>query len=207
MAELAESGGGGHEKKGKPKKLSTRVDLTPMVDLGFLLITFFMLATSLIKPQTMEIAMPSKDPVTKEEETVVKESRAVTIILGKNHKVFYYEGTRTADGIDPTVIPTDFSAGGLRKLLVKKNYNVMVKVQNLKVELQNKKIDQEEFEKRKTEIIGDKEAPVVIIKATDESAYLDLIDVLDEMAICNISKYAIVDISDFDKGLIATLNN
>jgi len=205
MAELA-AGGGGHDKKGKPKKLSTRVDLTPMVDLGFLLITFFMLATTLIKPQTMEIAVPSKEKVEKEEETVVKDSKAVTVLLGKNDKVFYYEGTQK-DGVDPEVHTTDFSANGIRKFLVQKNYDIMVKVKNAKADLQNKKISQEEFEKKKTEIIGDKDAPVVIIKATDGSSYKDLIDILDEMAICNISKYAIVDISPYDLSLIETLNN
>ncbi len=55
--------GGGQHEKGKPKKLSTRVDFTPMVDLMFLLLTFFMLATSMIKPQTMEIVMPAKPPI------------------------------------------------------------------------------------------------------------------------------------------------
>lgn len=204
MAEIAESGG--HEKKGKPKKLSTRVDLTPMVDLGFLLLTFFMLATSLIKPQTMEIAMPPKDKDLKQEDlTKVKASKAVTIVLGKNNKVFYYEGTREND-VDPVVHTTDFSASGLRKFLIQKNRTVMVKVINLKGELQKKVIKQEEFDKQKLEITSDKDAPVVVIKATDQSSYRDLIDVLDEMAICNIAKYAIVDITDFDKELIKDLD-
>jgi biopolymer transport protein ExbD len=203
MAEIAS--GGGEHVKGKPKKLSTRIDFTPMVDLGFLLITFFMLATTLIKPQTMEIAMPSKEKVDKQDETVVKDSKAVTILLGKKNKVFYYEGTRK-DDIDPVVHPTDFSAEGLRKFLIQKNYDIMVKVQNLKVELQNKTITQKQFEDKKTEAIADKEAPVVIIKATDQSSYRDLIDVLDEMAICNIGKYAIVDISPYDLELISTLD-
>ncbi len=88
-----ETGGGEHEK-GKAKKLSTRTDFTPMVDLGFLLITFFMLTTSMSKPQTMEIAMPSKEKVSEEQKTTIKASKAVTIILGKDNKVFYYEGTR-----------------------------------------------------------------------------------------------------------------
>jgi biopolymer transport protein ExbD len=204
MAEIA-SGGGGHEKKGKPKKLSTRVDFTPMVDLAFLLITFFMLATSMIKPQTMEIAMPSNKKVSEEEQSKVKASKAVTIILGKNNKVFYYEGTREND-IDPTVHATDFSASGLRKLLVQKNVSIMRKVIALRADLQQEKITQEEYEKKKQEIIEDKQAPVVVIKATEESSYRDLIDVLDEMAICNIGKYAIVDITPFDLELLKTQN-
>lgn len=204
MAEIA-SGGGGHEK-GKPKKLSTRVDFTPMVDLAFLLITFFMLATSMIKPQTMEIAMPSNKKVTEDQQSKVKASKAVTIILGKDNKVFYYEGTRDANGNDPKVHATDFSATGLRNLLVQKNRSIMKKVIDLKADLQDEKITQEEYEKKKQEIIGSKEAPVVVIKATEESSYRDLIDVLDEMAICNIGIYAIVDITPFDLELLETQN-
>ena len=102
MSEVnTESSGSKKGKKGT-KKVSTRIDFTPMVDLGFLLITFFMLTTTMIKPQTMEIAMPSKDKVPDEEQTKVKASRAITIILGKDNKVFYYEGTREND-VDPQV--------------------------------------------------------------------------------------------------------
>ena len=117
--------------KGKTKKMSTRVDFTPMVDLGFLLITFFMLATTLSKPQTMEIAMPSKEKLSEEDQTKIKASRAVTILLGKDNKVFYYEGTRE-NNIDPVLNQTDFSPKGLRQFLIKKNYDIMVKVKDLK---------------------------------------------------------------------------
>jgi biopolymer transport protein ExbD len=192
-------------KKGKPKKLSTRVDFTPMVDLGFLLITFFMLTTSMIKPQTMEIAMPSKDKVSEEEQTKIKASRAVTIILGKNNKVFYYEGTREND-IDPTVVTTDFSAEGIRKFLLTKNYDIMIKVRDLRIKQEKEKMSDEEFEKQKNVIIADKSAPIVVIKPNDDCSYRNLIDVLDEMAICNIGRYAIVDITPFDLELIKTLN-
>src|SRR6201986_4690536 len=98
MAELDTSGGG--HKKGpgvkKGKKLSTRIDLTPMVDLGFLLITFFMFTTTLAKPKTMEINMPYKDPNLKiEDQNKIKNSVALTILLSKNHRIFYYEGMAT----------------------------------------------------------------------------------------------------------------
>ncbi len=192
-------------KKIKPKKLSTRVDFTPMVDLGFLLITFFMLTTTLIKPQTMEIAMPQKDKVTEEEQTKVKASRAVTVILGKNNKVFYYEGTRVND-VDPVVVMSDFSPEGIRKFLLTKNYDIMVKVQELKTKKEAEKISEEEFQKQKTTIISDKSAPIVIIKPNDDCSYRNLVDILDEMAICNIGRYAIVDISSYDLELIKNLN-
>ena len=206
MAEVnTESKGGKKGKKKGAKKVSTRIDFTPMVDLGFLLITFFMLTTTMIKPQTMEIAMPSKDKVTEEEQTKVKASRAITIILGKDNQVFYYEGTREND-VDPEVEKTDFSAKGLRKFLIEKNYDVMIKVEDLNKEKLQKQIPDEEFEKRKNELMADKKAPIIIIKATDEASYKNLIDVLDEMAICNIGRYAIVDITDYDRELIANLN-
>ena len=81
----------GAKKKGKPKKMEIHIDFTPMVDMNMLLITFFMLCTSLSKPQTMEISMPSKDNI-ENEETAVQQSRAITLILGKDNKVFYYFG-------------------------------------------------------------------------------------------------------------------
>jgi biopolymer transport protein ExbD len=130
MSEVnTESSGSKKGKKKGAKKVSTRIDFTPMVDLGFLLITFFMLTTTMIKPQTMEIAMPSKDKVPEEEQTKVKASRAITIILGENNKVYYYEGTRENE-IDPTLMLTDFSSTGIRKFLIERNIDVMLKVAN-----------------------------------------------------------------------------
>jgi biopolymer transport protein ExbD len=200
MAEIAQ-----HHKKGpkrrRTKKLSTRVDFTPMVDLGFLLITFFMLATTLNKPQTMEIALPSKENSPKEEQTTIKASRAITILLAKGNAVYYYEGTREND-IDPILVKTNFSTTGLRQFLLKRNYEVMSKIRDLKAEREKKKFSDEEFERRLTAIKKDKNAPIVLIKATDDSVYRNLIDALDEMAICSIDRYAIDDIAPFDLDLI-----
>ena len=106
MSEVnVESKGG--KKKGV-KKMSTRVDFTPMVDLGFLLITFFMLTTTLLKPQTMEISMPSKDKVKDEDGIKIKQSLAITVLLGKDNAVYYYFGMQE-NGVDPQLIKTDFS--------------------------------------------------------------------------------------------------
>src|SRR5579875_2231614 len=100
MAEMDTSGGGGH-KKGpgvkKGKKLSTRVDMTPMVDLGFLLITFFIFTTTISQPTTLKLNLP-QDTKNPEEQTKTKASGALTIMLGKDNNVFYYEGELAPDG-------------------------------------------------------------------------------------------------------------
>ena len=96
----AESGGSGHKKgRGvkKAKKLSTRVDMTPMVDLGFLLITFFVFTTTMQSPTALPLNLPKdiKDP---KDQTEVKESGVITIMLGKDNHVYYYEGKLLPDG-------------------------------------------------------------------------------------------------------------
>jgi biopolymer transport protein ExbD len=199
MSEVAQKESKG--KKGKPKKLSTRVDFTPMVDLGFLLITFFMLATTLSKPQTMEIALPAKDNIKDEDKSVIKDSRAVSVILDKDHKVYYYEGTRKGD-VDPVMNITDFSPSGIRKFLLKRNFEIMAKVQDLKDKKKAKQLSEEDFNKQRDELMADKTAPIVRIMATKDATYVDLVNILDEMAICNIGRYAIVDMEPFDTDLM-----
>jgi biopolymer transport protein ExbD len=115
---MAEINSGGGKKEGKrSKKVSTKIDMTPMVDLAFLLITFFMLTTTFNKPQAMEVNMPDKTE--KKEETPLKESKAMTIILGEDNKVYWYMGFT-----DPKVELSDFSAEGIRKVVLKKNKEV-----------------------------------------------------------------------------------
>src|SRR3982751_2747882 len=101
MASIDVAGGDSGHKKGpgvkKAKKLSTRVDMTPMVDLGFLLITFFIFTTTMSTPATMGLTMP-KDEKNKEDQTEIKESGALTILLGGDDKVYYYEGFMKSDG-------------------------------------------------------------------------------------------------------------
>jgi len=203
MAEVSQDSGS-HKKGGKrrSKKLPTRIDFTPMVDLGFLLITFFMLATSLIKPQTMEITMPSDKKVEEEDKTVAKASQAVTLILGKNDKVFYYFGK--TEGAQ--LIETNYAPNGLRKILLEKNYDVAKQVEDLKAEKVKTRMNEEIFQKKLSEIKANKNAPVVRIMATDDSNYKNLVDALDEMNICSISRYAIVDIDAPDLLLIKDKN-
>lgn len=118
MAEMDTSSGGGH-KKGpgvkKGKKMSTRVDLTPMVDLGFLLITFFIFTTTMSQPTAMRLFLP-KDTDKPEEQNEIKQSGALTLLLGKNDKVYYYEGKLAPDGANFKT--TNFSE--IRDVIMKK---------------------------------------------------------------------------------------
>src|SRR5687767_41430 len=101
MASLDSGGGDSGHKKGpgvkKAKKLSTRIDMTPLVDLGFLLITFFIFTATMSTPNTMRLIMP-KDEKDPEKQTEVKESSTLTILMGKNNNVYYYEGQLKSDG-------------------------------------------------------------------------------------------------------------
>ena len=206
MAEANTDKGKNDGKKGKQKKMTVRVDFTPMVDMNMLLITFFMLCTSLSKPQTMEISMPSKDQVTEAEQTKVKASKAITLLLGEDDKIYYYFGEPDYEHAE-SLQQTDYSPAGLRDILLERNFDVVRQMKELKLKKLNKEISEDDFKKQATEIKGSKEAPVVLIKATDDASYRNLVDALDEMQICNIGKYAIVDITDGDKFLIDNLKS
>jgi biopolymer transport protein ExbD len=170
MAELDTSSGGGH-KKGpgvkKSKKLSTRVDLTPMVDLGFLLITFFIFTTTMSQPTAMPLYLP-KDVQKPEDQNKVKESAVLTIMLGKDDQVYYYEG------IDPTkMMSSNFKA--IRDVVLDKK----------------RRTDPKDF--------------VVVLKPTQDASYKNTVDILDEMKIDDIHRFAMVDITpDEYKLIVAT---
>jgi len=207
MAEV--NTGGGHDKgkkKTKQKKVDLRVDFTPMVDMNMLLITFFMFCTSLSKPQTMEINMPSRDKVVDGEETVLKESEAVTIIMGGDDKVFYYFGMIDEKGeaySDPTFLKeTNYSPDGLRAMLLGRNKAADESIRELKKEKLATQMADSTFNSKRTEIWKKPGTPKVMIKAMDEANYKNLIDVLDEMQICNVGVYAIVDVQEGDKFLV-----
>ncbi|MFN8244093.1 MAG: biopolymer transporter ExbD [Ferruginibacter sp.] len=177
MAEMDTSSGGGH-KKGpgvkKGKKLSTRVDLTPMVDLGFLLITFFVFTTTMSKPTAMKMNEPKDD---KDNQMKVKESAVMTILLGKADQVYYYEGNLTAENASQIFKSTNFK--DIRKIILDKRNSVP------------------NGDQPKSDLM-------YIIKADKEAKYKNAIDILDEMQICMIppGHYAEVDISDTEAMLI-----
>ncbi|MBK6996260.1 MAG: biopolymer transporter ExbD [Lewinellaceae bacterium] len=187
MAEIAQDGGGGHKKGGKvrSKKMSTRIDFTPMVDLGFLLITFFMLTTTLAKPQIMALVMPDKD-IKLEDVEPVKESKVLTLLLGGNDKVYWYEGIT-----DAKLDSTDYSAEGVRQVILNKMDKVREQFQLETYKKKNK--DGEEIEYKDGSYIN------VIIKPTKDARYKNLVDALDEMAITKVRYYVILDVSPLEE--------
>jgi len=188
--------------KGKQKKMTVRVDFTPMVDMNMLLITFFMLCTSLSKPQTMEISMPSNDKnITEDQQNKVKASQAITLLLGGEDQIFYYEGEPDYTDYNSLKV-TSYNPDGLRALLLQRNRAAVQQVNELKQQKLDLKITDQEYTDAVSKIKSGENTPVVIIKATDESTYRNLVDTLDEMQICNIGKYVIVDIAEGDEFLL-----
>ena len=189
----------------KQKKMTTRIDFTPMVDMNMLLICFFMLCTSMIKPQTMEINMPSnKEDLEDDQRNQVKASEAVTFLLDENNKLYYYEGIPEIN----TLKETTYGKSGVRAFLQRRNAVALNKINKLKEQhLNNQTTDtrvmaQQDaaYRKELAKIKNERGVPNVIIKATDKATYENLISVLDEMQICGIGKYVI------DTGFRAVIN-
>lgn len=207
MAEVNTDGGGGgkHEKK-RAKKSSTKIDMTPMVDLAFLLLTFFVLTSTFSKPKTMEINFPA-DP--ENEKDRQKVNNALTFIMSEDNKIFYYFGEFFAEGMEnpegkPLTIlkKTDFSAEGLHKLLLDYNKPTIEAIKKLEDQLRSKEIADTTYKRLAVGEKGKKEALTVLIKADDKAVYKNIIDVIDELNICNVGKYAIVDMMPKELELI-----
>lgn len=179
MAELnTDNGGGKGGKKVRSKKQNAGVDLTAMVDLAFLLITFFMLTTSLSKPQSMELTMPDKEGVEQDQKQEAKESKTMTILIGKDNSLKYYMGMfdKPFNGIGPT--DSTYGKDGIRQVILQKMSNL------------------------KAQGFVDKEGLLVLIKSTDDATYTNMIDILDEMAITGVKLYAINDMTDAEKEIM-----
>ncbi|HRG39500.1 MAG TPA: biopolymer transporter ExbD [Bacteroidia bacterium] len=177
MAEIDTSGGGGHKDgKVRAKKMSTKVDLTPMVDLAFLLITFFMLTTTLNKPSAMELNMPKKDDIDPEDKPEVMECQVLNVLLDTLDNVWYYEGLKVAD-LQKTTFAGD---AGIRKQILRTK----------------KRVSKECGISPKT----NKERPMIcLIKLLPGSRYKNMVDILDEMDIAQVPVYAIQDFSPIEK--------
>jgi len=154
-------------------KQQPRVDLTPMVDLAFLLITFFMLTTTLAKPHAMDVAMPDKDKENKDDNLELADNRSMTVLLGANNKIAYYMGQLEKPLEGPTTV--DYGKSGIRPILLKKMKDVQA---------------------------ATGKGLIVVIRPSDNSNYRNLVDILDEMKIVNATQYMIGDISNPEVDLL-----
>jgi|SRR6185312_2052427 len=207
MAEVNTEGGGGggkHQKK-RAKKLPTRIDMTPMVDLGFLLLTFFMLATTFSKPKIIELTPPAKTIDTTKFEKI-QDSLALTLILSSHDKVYYYEGKIASKTDSNNIKLTTFSNDGLRKILLRRNYLVLNGLKPLKEKLDNKQIADSTYERLKDKVQGNKMTIFVIIKTDSVAKYTNVISALDEMNICDVGKYALVEVSKLETLMMQDYN-
>lgn len=217
MAQIEQSDNGGKKKKGAQKKIAIHVDFTPMVDMNMLLITFFMLCTTMIKSQTLQLILPTNEDVKKENQNQAKKSEAITLILdteyneqsgtpavdenGKTkHLVYYYEGIADTTFATPEFMKCEKFIGnqnnqpqGIRSILVSRNKQVMEKYIELKKKWQNEEITKEQFEEEAKKNAADstKTRPIVIIKPGPNTTYEGLVNALDEMQINQISRYSI----------------
>lgn len=193
----------------KPKKHSTEIDMTPMVDLMCLLITFFMLTTAFSKPKIMEITMPEKnDTQKKEDQTKIQADRTYNILMSGDDKIYYYKGLADPKKPPlPELIKTSYGKDGIRKTLLQLNKNVFKQVEELKTKvLKGELVMADSTLNRKIKDIkkSDKKAPILLIKADDKAKYKNVVDIIDEMAICNIASYALVDINSIELDMLKT---
>ena len=213
------------KKASKQKKMDTRVNFTPMVDMMMLLITFFMLCTTLSKPQAMQLTMPSNDQnLEKEDKSVTKASYTITLYLGGDDKLYYVEGLPEYDNPE-CVKETTWGKDGVRKLLIEHitedGFSPVAKVMMAKKKLDEKraqlgdKMKKEDYEKMLSDIrngkseefiaeYGEKgmQTLTVIIKPTDVSTYDNMVQALDEMLVCSIGKYVIDKVNEDDEKLL-----
>ena len=147
---------------------SLKIDMTPMVDLGFLLITFFIFTTTLSEKSTVKLYMPHNG-----DSTPIRESKVLTVLLGQNNKVFAYEG-KFEDAVkkNEIIVITYNESDGIGKLIREKQ----------------KRLQQNNNEKGKNDLI-------FLIRPAKYSTYKNIIDALDETIINGVKKYMIVDAS------------
>ena len=210
------------QKASKQKKFSTRVDFTPMVDMMMLLITFFMLCTSLSKPQTMNLTMPSNDKnITDQERNAAKASQTITLYVCGNDKIYHVDGIPNYD--DPSCLKeTTWGKDGIRKVLIEHvtedGSTPVADIMAARKQLDAKKLakptdypdsiyDRELAKIKRGELAdygGEAKVPTmtIIIKCTDEASYKNMVDALDEMTICSIGTDVIDKINEDDQAML-----
>lgn len=198
MAEIQSGGDGGgkHHKKGRKKGGNPRVDMTPMVDLAFLLLTFFVLTSNLNKSKTMEIRMP-KDVKDTAQQTKLNKDLAVTILLdgNKEGKIYYYAGMLDANTELKTT--TLDPKKGLRKYVMDRNSAIVAEMKELRANFKKGNMTDSAFKSQKLAIgkKHTKDAPFFVIKWGGDAKYSDVINTIDELKICDVEQYALVKIT------------
>lgn len=207
MGEIIQEEKGKKGGKRRPKKHSTHIDMTPMVDLMCLLITFFMLTTAFSKPKVMIITMPEKKTdENPKDQPKINAARTLNILLVEGDKIYYYTGLADPKKPPlPDLVKSDFSKDGIRKVLLDKNRDLFTKIVTYrdlritgKLSVADSVADKEIKQMRK----DDKKGPIVLIKAGENVKYKDIVNIIDEMAICNIASYAVVDITPVELGML-----
>ena len=207
MAEIIqqEKGKGGGKKRAK--RIIPHMDMTPMVDLMMLLITFFMLTTSMAKAKVMDITLPDKITDPNQEAPKISASRTLNIILGPENKIFWYPGGVKPEDYNnlPPLMETDFSPTGVRQLLLERNRALFKKIADFNQQVISGKIDISQDSLagaiRSLKNVDDT-GPIVLIKAYKASNYGNFVDILDEMNICGIARYTFVDIAWYEDKMV-----
>jgi biopolymer transport protein ExbD len=211
MAQIAESGGGDHGKgKKRAKKGSTHVDMTPMVDLAFLLLTFFVLTSTFSKPKVMPLNYPAKIKDTDVE--APKANNVATFIL-TDDKVYYYRGefypkSRPGDNGPTELAEANFGSGenSVRKLLASWNEYVIRNKVDLDKKLDNKQIADSTYDRKLNELTVEREAVKVLIKTDDKALCKSFIDLVDELKIASVGVIAPTDLNAGEKELLKEKN-
>jgi len=202
MAEIIQEEKAGGKKKAK--KHVPHIDMTPMVDLMCLLITFFMLTTVFSKPKIMEITLPDKPTG---DAPKISASRTVNIVLGPDNKIYTYPGTVEDFNNLPPLAETDFSATGIRQKLLERNKTLAKKIADFNDLVLTGKlvISQDSVQGSIRKLKKDDDTgPIVLIKAYKGANYGNVVDILDEMNICGIALYMLVDITWYEEKMVET---
>ncbi len=202
----------------RQKKFDTRIDFTPMVDMNMLLITFFMLCTTMIKSQTLQISLPTNEKVEQQDQNKVKQSEAITIVidgklspdslsLASNGMLYYYDGKPDVEKNNMKQIKFGAGEGTIRQILSERNSEVLTRINEQKARWKKGEISDEQYQEEAKKIRNNDELkrPVVMIKATANASYADVVNVLDEMQINNISRYQIERMSHVDSVMMMKL--
>ena len=206
------------KNKSRQKKFDTRIDFTPMVDMNMLLITFFMLCTTMLKSQTLDLVLPTNDNVNKEEETKIKESDAITFIIdgqvdkdgsskSSNSKIYYYEGQPDMENFTLNDIKFGNDKDAIRGMLQKRNKELLTQVNKLKDEWKKGTINDSVYN-AKVRAAREAQAadlnakrPIIVIKPTANACYADVVRMLDEMQINQISTFQLEALNKQDSTL------